>query len=84
MYVLFIVDYCSKMGWIFSLKTRDAGPILKYLETFVREILPYLNIQLKHFHSDGGAGLIAQDTLSFLHSGGATTSHSPRDTVLLR
>ena len=79
-YVLFIVDHCSKMCWVFPLKTRDAGPILKYLETFVQEILPSLNIHLKHFHSDGGAELIAQDTLSFLHSSGATTSHSPRDT----
>jgi hypothetical protein len=79
-YVLFIVDHCSKMCWVFQLKTRDAGPILKYLETFVREILPSLNIHLNHFHSDGGAELIAQDTLSFLHSSGATTSHSPRHT----
>jgi transposase InsO family protein len=69
------------MCWVFPLKTRDAGPILKYLETFGREILPSLNIHLKHFHSDGGAEFIAQDTLSFLYSSGATTSHSPRDTL---
>jgi transposase InsO family protein len=68
------------MCWVFPLKTRDAGPILKYLEIVVRDILPSLKIHLKHFHSNGGAELIAQDTLSFLHSSGATTSHSPRDT----
>jgi hypothetical protein len=34
-HVLFIVDHCFKMCWVFPLKTRDAGPILKYLETFV-------------------------------------------------
>ena len=50
------------------------------METFVRETLPSLNIRLKHFHSDGGAELIAKDILSFLHSSGVTTSHSPRDT----
>jgi hypothetical protein len=34
-HVLFIVDHCFKMCWVFPLKIRDAGPILKYLETFV-------------------------------------------------
>jgi hypothetical protein len=35
---------------------------------------------LKHFHSDGGSELIAKEVLGFLHSNGATTTHSPRDT----
>jgi hypothetical protein len=61
-YVLFIVDHCSKMCWVFPLKTCDAGLILKYLEIFVREILPSLNIHLKHFHSDGGARSILPKT----------------------
>ena len=79
-YVLFIVDHASKMCWVFPLKTRESGPILAFLQIFIREILPSHNIPLRHFHSDGGAELIASEVLSFLHSSGATTSHSPRDT----
>ena len=33
---------------------------------------------LRHFHSDGGAELVAADVLTFLHKSGVTTSHSPR------
>ena len=54
-YVLFIVDHASKMCWVFPLKTRDSAPILAYLQTFVKEILPSHNIPLRHFHSDGCA-----------------------------
>ena len=79
-YVLFIVDHASKMCWVFPLKTRESGPILAFLQIFIRETLPSHNIPLRHFHSDGGAELIASEVLSFLHSSGATTSHSPRDT----
>jgi hypothetical protein len=79
-YVLFIIDHASKKSWVFPLKTRESGPILLHLQKFIKEILPSHNIQLRHFHSDGGAELIASDTLAFLHSCGVTTSHSPRDT----
>ena len=68
------------MCWGFPLKTRDSGSVLKHLTKFVREVLASHNIQLRHFHSDGGAELVCADVLSFLHSSGVTTSHSPRDT----
>lgn len=79
-YVFFIVDHGSKKSWAYPLKTRESKFILSHLQVFVTEILPSLNIRLKHFHSDGGAELIAAEVLSFLHSAGVTTSHSPRDT----
>ena len=79
-YVFFIVDHAVKMSWAFPLKTRHSAPILAHLKTFIQDILPSLNIVCQHFHSDGGADLIASEVLSFLHSSGVTTSHSPRDT----
>ena len=57
-YVLFIIDHSSKMCWVFPLKTRDSGSVLKHLTKFVREVLASHNIQLRHFHSDGGAELV--------------------------
>jgi hypothetical protein len=78
--VLFIVDHASKMSWVFPLKTRNRS-MLAYLQIFIWETLPSShNISLRHFHSDGGAELIASEDLGCLHSSGATTSHSPRDT----
>ena len=56
---------------------------MAHLTTFVNEVLPSLNICLWHFHSDGGAELVAADVLTFLHKSGVTTSHSPRDTPQL-
>ena len=65
---------------MYPLKTRESKFILSHLTTFVNEVLPSLNIRLRHFHSDGGAELVAADVLTFLHKSGVTTSHSPRDT----
>jgi hypothetical protein len=66
-YVLFIVDHASKLCWVFPLKTRDAAPILVFIQKFAREILPSYNIQLRHFHFDGGAELVASThLLSFI------------------
>ena len=79
-YVFFIVDHATKMRWVYPLKTRESKFILSHLTTFVNEVLPSLNIRLRHFHSDGGAELVAADVLTFLHKSGVTTSHSPRDT----
>ena len=78
--MFFIVDHATKMCWVYSLKTRESKYILAHLTTFVNEVLPSLNIRLRHFHSDGGAELVAADVLTFLHKSGVTTSHSPRDT----
>ena len=79
-YVFFIVDHATKICWVYPLKTRESKFILSHLTTFVNEVLPSLNIRLRHFHSDGGAELVAADVLTFLHKSGVTTSHSPRDT----
>ena len=68
------------MCWVYPLKTRESKHILAHLTTFVNEVLPSLNIRLRHFHSDGGAEMVAADVLIFLHKSGVTTSHSPRDT----
>ena len=76
-YVFFIVDHITKMCWMYPLKTRESKHILAHLSTFVNEVLPSLNIRLWHFHSDGGAELVAADVLTFLQESGATTSHSP-------
>ena len=79
--MFFIVDRTTKMCWVYPLKTRESKHILAHLTTFVDEVLPSLNIRLRHFHSDGGAELVAADVLTFLHNkSGVTTSHSPRDT----
>ena len=79
-YVFFIVDHATKMCWVYPLKTRESKYILAHLTTFVNEVLPSLNIRLRHFHSDGGAELVAADVLTFLHKSGVTISHSPGDT----
>ena len=79
-YVFFIIDHATKMCWVYPLKTREFKCILAHLSTFVNEMLPSLNIHLWHFHSDGGAELVAADVLTFLHKSGVTTSYSPRDT----
>ena len=79
-YVFLIVDHATKMCWVYPLKTRESKHILAHLTTFVNEVLPSLNIHLRHFHSDGGAELVVADVLTFLHKSGVTTSHSPRDT----
>lgn len=65
---------------MFRFITREAVSVMAYLTEFVRELLPFLNITLRNFHSDGGAEFVAADILSFLDSFGFTTSHSPRDT----
>ena len=79
-YVFFIVDHATKMCWVYPLKTRVSKYILAHLSTFVNKVLPFLLIHLRHFHSDGGAELVAADVLTFIHKSGVTTSHSPRDT----
>ena len=79
-YVFFIVDHATKMCWMYPLKTRESKYILAHFSTFVNEVLPSLSIHLRHFHSDGGAELVAADVLFFLHKSGFTTSHSPHDT----
>ena len=79
-YVLFLIDHASKMSFVFPLTRRDSGSILAHIKVWVNETLPSYSITLRHFHSDGGAELVSTDVLSFLHSSGASTSHSPRDT----
>ena len=79
-YVFFIVDHATKMCWVYPLKTRESKYILAHLSTFVNEVLSSLNIRLRHFHSDGGAELVASDVLTFLNKSGVTILHSPRDT----
>ena len=74
-YVFFIVDHATKMCWVYPRKTRESKFILSHLTTFVNEVLPSLNMRLRHFHSDGGAELVAADVLTFLHKSGITTSH---------
>ena len=78
-YVFFIVDHATKMCWVYPLKTRESKLILAHLTTFVNEVLPSLNIRLRHFHSGCGAELVVANVLTFLHKSGVTTSHSPRD-----
>ena len=70
-YVFFIVDHATKMCWVCPLKTRESEHILAHITTFVKEVLPSLNIRFRHFHSDGGAELVAADVLTFLHKSGA-------------
>ena len=79
-YVLFIVDHASKMSWVFPMVTREASVVITHLQTFMSDTLPSLNVSLKHFHTDGGAELIAKEVLQMLHSYGVTTTHYPRDT----
>ena len=79
-YVLFLIDHASKMSFVFPLTRRDSGSILAHIKVWVNKTLPSYGIILRHFPSDGGAELVSNDMLSFLHSSGATTSHSPRDT----
>ena len=62
-YVFFIVDHATKMCWVCPLKTRESKYILAHLTTFVNEVLPSLNIHLRHFYSDGCAELVAADVL---------------------
>jgi len=62
------------------MKARTGACVLQHLTTFLQDILPSQGITLRHWHTDGGAELIAQPVLAFLHKAGATTSHSPRDT----
>jgi hypothetical protein len=80
LYVFFIVDHASKRNWVFPMTSRHSKGVLDHLTTFLSEVLPTHGIILRHWHSDGGAELIAKDVLSFLHKKGVTTSHSPRDT----
>ena len=65
-YVFFIVDHATKMCWVYPLKTRESKYILAHLSTFVNEVLPSLNSHLRHFHSGGGAELVAADVLTYL------------------
>ena len=79
-YAFFCSDHVSKLSFIYPLKTRDSDSVLSHLKTLVLDIFPSYGMQLRHFHSDGGAELVATTVLGFLHSSGVTTSHSPRDT----
>jgi len=79
-YVLFVVDHASKRNWVFPMKDRLSKTVLEHMTTFLEDILPSQGIKLRHWHSDGGAELISKEVLGFLHKGGVTTSHSPRDT----
>ena len=54
--------------------------VIQFLTKFVQEILASHSIQLRYFYTDGGAELVSADVLSFLHSSGVITSHSPLDT----
>ena len=66
--MFFIVDHATKMCWVYPLKNRESKFILLHLTTFVNEVLPSLNIHLRHFHSDGGAELVVADALPFFTS----------------
>jgi hypothetical protein len=79
-YVFFIVDHASKRNWVFPMKDRTAKTVLAHVTTLLEEILPSQGIKVRHWHSDGGAELIAVVVLALLHRHGVTTSHSPRDT----
>ncbi len=70
----FFVNHCSKMSWVYPMETRNVETVMAYLKNFVD--LSSIAIKLKHFHSDGGAELIASGVLDYVHSHGATTSHS--------
>ena len=67
--VFFIIMHnVTKMCWVFQLRTRESNHILTHLITFVNEVLPSLNIWLRHFHSDGGAELVAAEVLGWVPS----------------
>ena len=75
------MNNATKMCWVFPLKTRESEYVLAHLTTFVNEVLPSLNIRLRHFHSAGSAEIVAAKVLGLLHNkSGMTTSHSPRNT----
>ena len=40
----------------------------------------WVGFKLQHMHSDGGAELVSDKILTFLHQRGISTSHTPRDT----
>ena len=50
--MFFIVDHAAKMCWVYPLNTSESKFILSHLTIFVNEVLPSLNIRLRHFHSD--------------------------------
>jgi hypothetical protein len=79
-YVFFVVDHSSKTCWGYPMERRDAETVLKHLKELIEVELPSRGIRMKHFHSDGGGELIATACITYLHTSGATTSHSPRDT----
>ena len=80
MYSLLLIMPRRCVECILSRQESRSINILAHPTTFVNEVLPSLNIRLRHFYSDGGAELVAAEVLTFLHKSGVTTSHSPGDT----
>ena len=56
-----------------SQKSGESKHILAHLTTVINMVLRYLNIRLRHFHSDGGADLVAGEILAFLYKSGVTS-----------
>jgi hypothetical protein len=79
-YVLLLVDHASKYVFVSPLSNREAVNVNHALNYFLSDVAPALGIEVKHFHSDGGAELVGKLILGNLHARGVTTSHSPRDT----
>jgi hypothetical protein len=57
--VLIMPNIPSREGYIATFSSlpimSQMDPLLVFLQKFVKEVLPSHTIQLRHFHSDGGA-----------------------------
>ena len=79
-YVLFVINHAFKKSFVFPLTRSDSSSILlPHIRVWVNETFPSYGITLPYFYSDGVAESVSTDVLSILHSSGATTSNSPRD-----
>ena len=65
-YAVKYTDCATKMSWQWGLKPREGSELLTTMKKLVEEELPKHNIDMKHYHADGGKELISKSVREYL------------------